>query len=92
MGRGSEVLVAQPPFQVDTGPLVVPGWIAGEELSGGLVVERFAMAFVAYNVLDGHTEFVLRAVTPVGDAGSDAVWHYSRVVRTRARHELFACA
>jgi hypothetical protein len=48
------------------------------------------MAFVAYNTLNGHTEFVLRTLVPVGSERSVHVWHYGRIVELTAKHELFA--
>ena len=37
------------------------------------------MAFICYNTLNGHTEFVVRVPTPVGRDGATKVWHYSRI-------------
>lgn len=76
-------------FQVDSGPVIVPAQACGELPKGEHRVGDFGIAFICYNTLNGHTEFVLRTVTPVGRAGSEHVWHYSRIVALTARHELF---
>jgi len=86
--------VAEPTrrFQVDTGPVIVPTWVYGDPPKGERGVEGFSVAFVCYAKLEGHTEFVLREPTPVVVGGSEVarVWHYSRIVETTAKHELFA--
>ena len=78
-------------FQVDTGPIIVPAWGAAGDVPfrGRRPIEQFDLAFVCYNRLEGHTEFVVREPTPT--PAGEAVWHYSRIVETASRHEIFLC-
>ncbi len=77
-------------FQVDTGPILVPAWLRDDApiSRGSRKVEGFDMAFACYNTFD-RAEFVVREPAP---SGSGKVWHYSRIVTSRAEHELFAVA
>ncbi len=52
-------------FQVDTGPIIIPAWddCSAVPQRGERFVEQFDLAFVCYNKLGGHTEFVLREPT-----------------------------
>ena len=79
-------------FQVDTGPVIIPAWDQGGGVSfrGERPIEQFDLAFICYNRREGHTEFVIREPTPT--PAGEIVWHYSRVVKTTARHEIFRCA
>jgi len=69
-------------YQVDTGPILVPNWNAEK----ARWVERFDLAFVAYNKPDD-AHFVIQTPTPVvdGDAKGPKVSHYSRTMRQDAK-------
>lgn len=81
-------------FQVDTGPVLF--WDVGHgarDTGHKLLAPRpLSLAFICYNTNDS-AEFVLREPTPVVVDGKEVckVWHYSRIVRVAARHEIF-CA
>jgi len=75
-------------FQVDTGPVIVPDF----GVKHASRITHHALAFIGYNTFNS-AEFVLREPTPVAVDGKEVckVWHYSRIVRMAARHEIF-CA
>ena len=70
-------------YQVDTGPIPFP------ELDGefDLDVERFRLAFVAYNVPD-FADFVLQVKTPVRDREPAATPHYSEIRSLKAENQV----
>jgi hypothetical protein len=70
-------------FQVDVGPILYPGK-SGDD---AWMVQRFQLSYVMYNDFDS-AEFALRVPTPVAD-GEGETLHYSQVVKTAARHEIF---
>jgi hypothetical protein len=61
-------------YQVDTGPILLPDFTSTKER----IVERFSLAYVAYNKPD-EAYFVIQEPTPIKN--DDKVSHYSRVVR-----------
>lgn len=69
-------------YQVDTGPVLLPDFTSNKER----MVERFQLAFVAYNRQD-EAYFVIQEPTPVG---SIKVSHYSRVVRMNTKNTVMA--
>ena len=72
-------------FQVDVGPILYPD--TGS--TAALMVERFQLAYVMYNEFD-RGEFALRVPTRVAADQPGDTLHYSEVIRTSARHELFS--
>ena len=72
-------------YQIDTGPMIVPNW----EASGDRMVERFELAFVAYNRED-EARFVIQEPTPVESEREDGpkVAAYSRITRMDARNSV----
>lgn len=75
--------------QVDTGPVLFPTWAdsSWNDAFSPRVIENLRMAFVVYNT-DGVAEFSVRVPTEI--SGGAKVWHYSRVIRVKARSEFFA--
>lgn len=72
-------------YQVDTGPILLPDFASSKER----MVERFQLAFVAYNQED-EAYFVIQEPTPiVADSGEKASY-YSKVVRTDAQNSVIA--
>jgi hypothetical protein len=82
-------------FQTDTGPIIVPRWVAPDLErvfgNGPLPVQQVLMAFVSCNRFTGG-DLVVRVPTPVsGEANPPKTWHYSKLVPIpTARHEFFA--
>ena len=72
-------------FQVDVGPILFPDFASTEDL----IVDRIQLAYVLYNQLD-EVEFAIREPTVVADGQSAQTLHYSKVVKTAARSELFS--
>jgi len=74
-------------YQVDTGPILLPNWEADKKRS----VERFDLAFVAYNKPE-EAHFVIQVPTPVVDGRVDGpmVSHYSKTTRATARCDVIA--
>jgi hypothetical protein len=72
-------------YQVDTGPILLPNWNAEKKRA----VERFDLAFVAYNRPD-EAYFVIQTPTEVdvGDPKSPKVSHYSLTSRMPAKCEV----
>ena len=70
-------------YQVDVGPILYPG----DQPEGTSIVERFQLAYVMYN-RPGQAEFALRVPTAVAEHGAETM-HYSSVVVSAARNELF---
>ena len=68
-------------YQVDTGPIPLPDFTSSKER----MVERFQLAFVAYNRAD-EAYFVIQEPTPIAANSSQKVSHYSKVVRADARN------
>jgi hypothetical protein len=72
-------------YQVDTGPIPLPDFTSTKER----MVERFQLAFVAYNRAD-EAYFVIQEPTPIAAGNREKVSHYSKVVRTDARNSVMA--
>jgi hypothetical protein len=74
-------------FQVDTGPVLLPNWNAEK----ARWVERFDLAYVAYNG-PNQAHFVVQEPTPVvgGDPKSPQVSHYSRTTHQDASCSVLA--
>jgi hypothetical protein len=72
-------------YQVDTGPILLPDFTSAKER----VVERFNLAYVAYNRPD-EAYFAILEPMPIKEGSSDKVSHYSRVVRFGARNSVTA--
>ncbi len=74
-------------YQVDTGPILLPDFAAKKER----MVERFQLAFVAYNKAD-EAYFVIQEPIPAvaGQTDGPKVCHYSRIVRMDAANSLIA--
>jgi len=72
-------------YQVDTGPVLLPDF--GSEKPR--MVERFVLAYVAYNKPD-EAWFVIQEPTPVAEGKPDKVSHYSRVVGMKASNSVLA--
>ena len=77
-------------FQVDVGPILYPD----TDSTAPMMVQRLQLAYVMFNQLD-QAEFAVRVPTLVaadasaGDASAQTL-HYSAVVKTAAKHELFS--
>jgi len=72
-------------YQVDTGPILLPDFASSKER----MVERFQLAFVAYNQ-GNEAYFVIQEPTPIAEDSNEKVSHYSRVVRADARNSVIA--
>ena len=74
-------------YQVDTGPILLPDFESPKERT----VERFQLAFVAYNKAD-EAYFVIQEPIPVSPQRPDSpkVSHYSRIVRMATRNSVVA--
>ena len=72
-------------YQVDTGPILLPNFESKKER----MVERFDLAYVAYNRTD-EAYFVVLEPTPIKENGVDMVSHYSRVFRSDAKNSVIA--
>jgi hypothetical protein len=74
-------------YQVDTGPILLPDFASAQER----MVERFQLAFVAYNRPD-EAYFVIQEPVAVAPdrADSTRVSHYSRIVRLAANNAVIA--
>lgn len=74
-------------YQVDTGPILLPHFESEQKR----MVERFQLAFVAYNK-DDEAYFVILEPTPVlaDNPSRPKVSHYSRIVRMDAKNSLLA--
>ncbi len=70
-------------YQVDTGPVLLPDFASTKER----MVERFNLAYVAYNKPD-EAYFVIQEPIPIKDGSEDKVSHYSKVVRFDARNSV----
>jgi hypothetical protein len=72
-------------YQVDTGPVLLPDFASQK----GSMVERFQLAFTAYNRAD-EAYFVIQEPIPVlaDQADSPRVSHYSRIVRMAAKNSV----
>ena len=74
-------------YQVDTGPILLPDFASSKERA----VEKFHLAFVAYNRID-EVHFVIQEPTPIGPASSEEVSYYSNIVRMSARNAVISIA
>jgi len=72
-------------YQVDTGPILLPNFTSNKER----MVERFQLAFVAYNRND-EAYFVIQEPTPITEGSGEKVSHYSKVVRADAKNTVIA--
>ena len=74
-------------YQVDTGPVLVPDFPSARKR----MVERFDLAYVAYNTPD-EAYFVIQEPIPVSPQRPDSpkVSHYSRIVRMATRNAVVA--
>jgi len=74
-------------YQVDTGPVLVPDFASSRER----MVERFDLAYVAYNTPD-EAYFVIQEPIAIDPQQPDGpmVSHYSRIVRMATRNSLLA--
>jgi len=74
-------------YQVDTGPILLPDF----EAAAGRVVERFQLAFIAFNRPD-EAYFVIQEPIPAlpGCPDSPKICHYSRIVRLAASNTVLA--
>lgn len=74
-------------YQVDTGPVLLPGFWPDAP-----VIEGFRLAYIAHNRPDS-ADFVIQEPTPVDreDPESLRVMHYSRTYTTAAENRLYAC-
>jgi hypothetical protein len=74
-------------YQVDTGPILLPDFASSKEHA----VERFHLAFVAYNRVD-EAYFVIQKPTPIGPRGDEEASYYSDIVRMSARNAVISIA
>jgi hypothetical protein len=72
-------------YQVDTGPILLPDFTSNKER----LVERFQLAFVAYNQPD-EAYFVIQEPTPIVEGSNDKVSCYSRVTSAKAKNAVVA--
>jgi len=72
-------------YQVDTGPILLPDFSSTKARA----VERFVLAFVAYNRA-GQAWFVIQEPTIVAKGRPEKVSAYSRVVSMKARNSVLA--
>ena len=74
-------------YQVDTGPIPLPDF----EMKAERMVERFQLAFVAYNRPE-EAYFIIQGPVPAlpGRPESPRVCDYSRIVRTDAKNSVLA--
>jgi len=72
-------------YQVDTGPILLPDFTSTKER----IVERFNLAYVAYN-RPNEAYLVILEPTPIKERSNDKVSHYSRVIRFDARNLVIA--
>ena len=72
-------------YQVDTGPILLPDFTSAK----ARMVERFVLAFVAYNGPD-EAWFVIQEPTAVAEGRPEKVSAYSRVVAMKARNSVLA--
>lgn len=75
-------------YQVDTGPILLPDF----ESNKGRVVERFQLAYVAYNK-ENEAYFVIQEPTSIASVSGESdlkVSHYSRVIRMESRNSVIA--
>lgn len=72
-------------YQVDTGPILLPNFESKKER----MVERFDLAYIAYNRTD-EAYFVVLEPTPIKDGSPDKVSHYSKVFGTKAKNSIIA--
>ncbi len=70
-------------YQVDTGPILLPNFESKKER----MVERFNLAYIAYNKSD-EAYFVVLEPTPIRDNSSDKVSHYSMVFGTKSKNSI----
>ncbi|UCH33116.1 MAG: hypothetical protein JSV65_11005, partial [Armatimonadota bacterium] len=74
-------------YQVDTGPILLPDFASRKQR----MVERFQLAFVAYNRGD-EAYFVIQEpiVAEPGQPEGLRVMHYSRIVRMATKNSVIA--
>jgi hypothetical protein len=72
-------------YQVDTGPILLPRFASSRERT----VERFHLAFVAYNRAD-EAYFVIQEPTPIRPRSDEKASYYSNIVRMSARNAVIA--
>lgn len=74
-------------YQVDTGPIILPDFVSKK----ARMVERFHLAFIAYNKAD-EAYFVIQEPIPAIPAQPDSpkFCHYSRIVRMDAKNCVIA--
>ena len=72
-------------YQIDTGPILLPDFASSKER----MVERFQLAFVAYNRAD-EAYFVIQEPTPVAADRDEKASYYSKVVRMDAKNSVEA--
>ena len=72
-------------YQVDTGPILLPDFMSDKER----MVERFQLAFVAYNRLN-ETYFVTQTPTTIAAKDGAKTSHYSEIVRENAKNVVIA--
>ncbi|MGB9595348.1 MAG: hypothetical protein ACPL7B_03625 [Candidatus Poribacteria bacterium] len=68
-------------YQIDTGPILLPNFESKKER----MVERFDLAYIAYNRTD-EAYFVILEPTPIKDNSPNKVSHYSKVFGTKAKN------
>jgi len=72
-------------YQVDTGPVLLPNFAAQKER----MVERFQLAFVAYNKADEAYFVIQEPIPAAGDQPTGPrVSHYSRIVRMATKNSV----
>ena len=72
-------------YQVDTGPVLLPDFTSTKER----MVERFRLAYVAYNRVD-EAYFVVQEPTPITDNSMDKLSFYSEVIRKDSHNSVLA--
>ena len=72
-------------YQIDTGPILLPDFTSSKER----MVERFQLAFVAYNRAD-EAYFDIQKPTSIAPGSSEKVSHYSRIVGMCAKNSVIA--
>lgn len=70
-------------YQVDTGPVLLPDFASTKER----FVERFNLAYVAYNKPD-EAYFVIQEPTPIEDRSEYKASHYSKIIRFDASNSI----
>lgn len=71
-------------YQVDTGPILLPNFHSTKER----LVERFQLAYVAYNNPE-EAYFVIQEPTPIVEGSPHRISFYSRVTRMNAKNSVW---